>query len=166
MTEIPIIPFAYHYLLTLNEVESLTPHLKLALLTAKSQHKFFLSTAEKSEMPEVKALLMLLVKSESVLIQRIQHMMVTGILDELEELSRVPDRDAIPDPTPFHPLREETDPRIFVCNRALEKSIKTYKLYLSLATKAKSEVVSRLFEYISYLKMKQIEQLREVCSRY
>ena len=140
--------------------------LKLALLTAKSQHKFFTSTAEKAEMPEVKALLMVLAESESNMIAKIQHMIATGILDELEELNRAKDRDEIPDPTPFDPFREESDPRIYICNKALGKGLKTYTLYLNLATKAKSEVVSRLFEYLAYLKMKQINQLRRICGSY
>jgi len=140
--------------------------LKLALLTAKSQHKFFTSTAEQAEMPEVKALLLVLADSEFKMIAKIQHMIATGILDELEELNSADDRDEIPDPTPFDPFREESDPRIFICNKALGKGLKTYTLYLNLATKAKSEVISRLFEYLAYLKMQQINQLRKICQSY
>ncbi len=117
-------------------------------------------------MPEVKALLLVLAESEFDLLAKIQHMIATGILDELEELNKADDREDVPDATPFDPSREETDPRIFICNKALHKSINSYTLYLNLATKSKSEVVSRLFEYLAYLKMKQIEQLRRVCSTY
>ncbi|MFW9920800.1 MAG: hypothetical protein ACFFED_14440 [Candidatus Thorarchaeota archaeon] len=140
--------------------------LKLALLSAKSQHEFFVSTSEKTELPEVKALLLVLADSEHKMIAKIQHMIATGILDELEELKQVPDRDEIPDPTPFDPFREETDPRIFICNKSLDKALNSYKLYLNLATKAKSEVVSLLFEYLAYLKMHQIEQLRKICRTF
>ncbi len=140
--------------------------LKLALLTAKFQHKFFVSAAESAEMPEVKALLMVLAESESKLIEKLQHMVVTGIVDEIEELEHAGDRDEIPDPTPFDPFREESDPRIFICNKALKKGLKTYTLYLNFAAKAKSEVVSRLFEYLAYLKMQQINQLRNICKTY
>lgn len=150
----------------MNDVESLDPMLKLAILTAKSQHKFFVSAAESAEMPEVKALLMVLAESESNLIGKLQHMVVTGILDEIEELEHADDRDEIPDPTPFDPFREESDPRIFICNKTLKKGLKTYTLYLNFATKAKSEVVSRLFEYLAYLKMQQINQLRNICKTY
>lgn len=140
--------------------------LKLALLTAKSQHEFFTSTAEKVELLEVKALLLVLAESELAIIAKIQHMIATGILDELEELKSVDDRDEIPDPTPFDSFREDTNPRIFICNKALDKSLKSYKLYLHLATKAKSEVVSLLFEYLAYMKMHQINRLRKVCRTF
>ena len=140
--------------------------LKLALLTAKSQHEFFSSTAKKVEMPEVKALLLVLAEEEYKMIAKIQHMIATGILDELEELKRVDDRDEIPDPSPFDPFREESDPRIFICNKSLEKTLRSYKLYLQFATKAKSEVVSLLFEYLAYLKMHQIDKLRKVCRTF
>ena len=150
----------------MNDSESLEPMLKLALVTAKSQHKFFTSTANKVKMPEAKALLLVLAESEFDLVGKIQHMIATGILDELEELNKARDRNEMPDSEPFDPSREETDPRIFICNKALDKSISSYKLYLTLATRSKSEVVSRLFEYLAYLKMKQIERLRRVCETY
>jgi hypothetical protein len=140
--------------------------MKLAQSTAKSDHDFYLGTAEKSEMPEVKALLMVLADSESKLIEKLQHMMITGIVDELEELTNAHDRDAIVDSTPFDLMRTGTDPRIFVCNKVLERSIKTYTLYLRLATKTKSELGSRLFEYLAYLKKCQLDELRNICENY
>lgn len=117
-------------------------------------------------MADVKALLMVLAESEDEMIQKIQHMMITGILDEVEELAAAKDRDETPDETPFDPNRAETDPRIFVCNMALEKSIKTYTFYLTMATKTKSEAVSTLFEYLALLEMREIKELRRVCSTY
>ena len=152
--------------MALTQTDPLRPMLKLALSTARSQHELFVSLSETAKMPEVKSLLAYLMESESWMIDKLQHMMITGIVDELEELSSLGDRDAIPDSTPFDPTREKTDPRIFVCNKVLSGSIKTYTLYLRLATRAKSELVSGLFEYLAYMKRQQIYELRRACSRY
>ncbi len=140
--------------------------LKLALATAKSQYEFFLRTAENSQVTEVKALLMVLAETESEMMGKIQHMIASGILDEIEELHRAKDRNEMPDETPFDPARAESDPRMFVCNLALEKSIKTYTFYLTMATKTKSEAVSTLFEYLALLEMRQIRELRRVCCTF
>ncbi len=152
--------------MALTDVNPLNAMLKLAIAAAKSQLKFFLRTAENSEVAEVKALLMVLAESESDMISKIQHMMASGILDEIEELAAAKDRDQTPDSTPFDPTRAKTDPRIFVCNMALEKNIKTYTFFLTMATKTKSEVVSTLFEYLALLEMRQIGELRRICSTY
>ncbi|MFW9800848.1 MAG: hypothetical protein ACFFD9_10455 [Candidatus Thorarchaeota archaeon] len=125
-----------------------------------------MSLNETAKMPEVKSLLACLVKSESWMIEKLQHMMITGIVDELDELSQLEDRDSVPNPTPFDISREDTDPRIFVCNKVLRESINTYTMYLRLATKAKSELVSGLFEYLAYMKRQQIRELRLACERY
>ena len=146
--------------------DPLTPVLKLALSTAKAQYDFFMKTTEEVRTPEAKALLKTLAESESDTITRLHHMMITGIVDELEELSSAPDRNVVPDATPFDPARAETDPRIFVCNKVLEKGIKTYTLYLQMATRAKSEVVSHLFEYLAFMKMRQIQRLRILCHSF
>ena len=150
----------------MTQMDPLRPLMKLAQSTAKSDHEFYLGTAEKAEMPEVKALLMVLADSESKLTEKLQHMMITGIVDELEELTNVRDRDAVADSTPFDPTRSGTDPRIFICNKVLERGIKTYTLYLRLATKTKSELGSRLFEYLAYLKKCQLDELRNICEKY
>ncbi len=152
--------------LPLNEVNPLNAMLKLALATAKSQHKFLLRTVENSTMTEVKALLTVLGESEEQMIKKLQHMMITGILDEVQELASAMDRNETPDAAPFDPSRTDSDPRIFICNMTLEKSIKTYTFYLTMATKAKSEVVSTLFEYLALLEMRQIKELRRICSTF
>ncbi|MGY5875220.1 MAG: hypothetical protein RTU30_05700 [Candidatus Thorarchaeota archaeon] len=145
-------------------VDPLKPMLKLALNAARSQHDFLFQLAEKAKMAEVKSLLYTLAETESKAVEKIVHMMATGIVDELEELED--SCDAIPDSTPFNPARNNTDPRIFVCNEVLDKSIKTYTLYLRLATRSKSEVVSRLFEYLANEEKQQIAELRTICGKY
>ncbi|NHJ14671.1 MAG: hypothetical protein EAX95_13410 [Candidatus Thorarchaeota archaeon] len=150
----------------MKDLDPLTPMLKLALSSAKFDHEYFQSLAAEAKMPEVKLLLFVLAESESKMIEKIQHMMLTGVVDELEELSGIKDRDAVPDSTPIKPSKIDTDPRVFVCNKVLEKSIKTYMLYLRLATRAKSELVSRLFEYLAHLKMRQVVDLRSRCEAY
>lgn len=146
--------------------DPLAPVLKLALSTAKAQYDFFVKTAEEAQIPEVSALLKTLAESESDTVARLHHMMITGIVDELEELSSAPDRNVVPDATPFDPVRAETDPRLFVCNKVLDRAIKTYTVYLQMATKAKSEVVSQLFEYLAFMKMRQIQRLRILCHSF
>jgi rubrerythrin len=139
--------------------------LKLALNAATSQHDFLLRLAENAKMTEVKTLLYKLAQSESQAVEKITHMMATGIVDELEELSN-DDPNSLPDTTPISPSRNDLDPRIFVCNQVLEKSIKTYTLYLRLATRCKSDIVSQLFEYLANEEKHQIAELRSICSKF
>ncbi len=140
--------------------------LKIALITARSQHEFLVQLANKAKMVEVKTLLYTLAESESRAVEKIVHMMATGIVDELEEMENSSELDTVPDSTPFSPSRNDTDPRIFICNEVLTKSVSTYTLYLRFATRAKSEVVSRLFEYLADEEKKQIVELRTICGKY
>ena len=139
--------------------------LKLALNAAKSQNEFLLNLAEQARMQEVKTLLYRLAKSESEAVEKITHMMATGIVDELQELASG-SSDSIPDDTPISPARNDSDPRIFVCNEVLAKSVKIYTLYLRLATRCKSEIVSRLFEYLANEEKLQIAELRSICEKF
>jgi hypothetical protein len=126
----------------------------------------FKRMAEAAQTSEVKALLTILVESESDIAGKIRHMMVTGVLDEIEQLGDMADNSSTPDATPFDPTREDSDPRIFVCNKTLKEGVSAYTLYLQMATRAKSEVVSRVFEYLAYLKERQIAQMRRICISY
>ena len=74
--------------------------LKLALNAAKSQNEFLSNLAEEVRMQEVKSLLYRLAKSELRAVEKIAHMMATGIVDELEELASE-SRDSIPDDKPI-----------------------------------------------------------------
>lgn len=143
-------------------VDPTKPMLKIALNTSRTRHDFLLGLLESSEILEVQHLLITLAESESRVVEKLLHMMATGIVDEIEYLSEAKDKDALPDSTPFDPSRNETDPRIFICNRVLEESLKTYTLYLRLATRSKSELVSRLFEYLAYVEKTQIDELRRI----
>ena len=140
--------------------------LKMALTTAASHYQYYHHTALNVETPEVKALLMVLAETEAELMEKIRNMIVTGIVDELEELTTLSDLDESPNETPFDLTREETDPRIFVCNKALRKEIKGYAFYLAIAARAKSPLISRLFEYLAYVKAGQISKIRKVCESY
>lgn len=150
----------------MNQTNPLSPMLKFALASAKHDYDYFINLADQTELPEVKALLLVLAESESKMVDKIQHMILTGIVDELEELDIAGEDDTVPDATPIAPEKAETDPRIFVCNKVLNKSISSYTLYLRLATKAKLELISRLFEYLAHLKYVQISQLRRICQSY
>ncbi len=97
----------------------LDPLLNMALALSTRHYEFYMETAENVETPQVKALLLVLAETESDLIAHIRHMMVTGVLDEIEAMGRVEVSDDPPDASLFAPERIDTDPRIYVCNKAL-----------------------------------------------
>lgn len=146
-----------------NPLENL---LNLALSMSTRHHEYYDETADSVEIPQVKALLRVLADTERDLIIEIQDMIVTGVLDEIEEMGRVEVGADPPDDTPFAPDRNDSDPRIFVCNKALAQEVKGYTFYLSIAARAKSELVSRVFEYLAFIKSEQIERIRKVCETF
>jgi len=146
-----------------NPVEQM---LRLAHTTTASHYQYYHNAALNVETADVKALLMVLAETEAELMDKIKAMMIRGIIAELEELSEAPDRDETPNEMPFDLTREETNPRIFVCNMALKKEIKGYTFFLSIAARAKSKVISRLFEYLAYVKLQQIRRIRKVCESF
>lgn len=146
-----------------NPVEQM---LRLAHTTTASHYQYYHNAALNVETPDVKALLMVLANTEAELMDKIKSMMIRGIIAELEEISEAPDRGETPDEMPFDLTREDTDPRIFVCNKALKKEIKGYTFFLSIAARAKSRVISRLFEYLAYVKVQQIRRIRKVCETF
>ncbi len=146
-----------------NPLETL---LNLALSMSTRHYEYYDETADSVETPQVKALLRVLADTERDLIIEIQDMIVTGVLDEIEEMGRIEVDDDPPDDTPFAPDRNDTDPQIFVCNKALEQEVKGYTFYLSISARAKSELVSRVFEYLAFIKSEQIERIRKVCESF
>ena len=146
-----------------NPLENL---LNIALSMSTHNYEYYEKTAKSVETPKVKALLRVLANTERDLIAQIRHMMATGVLDEVEAMGKVEVSEDPPDDSPFAPDRNDTDPRIFVCNKALDQEIKGYTFYLSLAARAKSELVSRVFEYLAFIKSQQIERIRKVCSSF
>lgn len=146
-----------------NPLETL---LNLALSMSTRHYEYYDETASSVETPQVKALLRVLADTERDLIIEIRDMMATGVLDEIEEMGRIEVGDDPPDDTPFAPDRNDTDPRIFVCNKALEQEVKGYTFYLSISARAKSELVSRVFEYLAFIKSEQIERIRKVCESF
>ena len=146
-----------------NPLENL---LNLALSMSRRHFDYYDNTAKNVETPQVKALLRVLADTERDLIAHIRHMMATGVLDEVEAMGKVEVADIPPDDSPFAPERNNTDPRIFVCNKALELEVKGYTFYLSISARAKSELVSRVFEYLAFIKSQQIERIRKVCKSF
>jgi rubrerythrin len=146
-----------------NPLENL---LNLALSMSEHHYEYYDMTAKSVETPQVQALLRVLADTERDLIIEIQDMIVTGVLDEIEEMGKVEVGDDPPDVTPFAPERNDSDPRIFVCNKSLEQEVKGYTFYLSIAARAKSELVSRVFEYLAFIKSEQIERIRKVCETF
>ncbi|OLS28872.1 MAG: hypothetical protein ThorAB25_17740 [Candidatus Thorarchaeota archaeon AB_25] len=144
----------------------LDPLLNMAMAMSTRHYEYYIETAEQVQTPKVKALLNVLAETERDLIAHIRHMMVTGILDEIEAMGRVEVGADPPDDSPIAPERIDTDPRIFVCNKALEQEIKGYTFYLAIAARAKTELASRLFEYLAFIKSQQIDQIRKVCTTF
>lgn len=144
----------------------LDPLLNMAMAMSTRHFEYYSNTAKEVQNPKIKALLLVLAETESELIAHIRHMMVTGILDEIEAMGKVEVGDEPIDDSPIAPERLDTDPRIFVCNKALEQELKGYTFYLSIAARAKTELASRLFEYLAFIKSQQIERIRKVCSTF
>lgn len=147
--------------------------LKLALTTTANQYDFYLKAANAAETPQVKALLMVLAETEGELIERIRLMMTTGILDVVEEVAKETFSYDDPNPTPFGmdrtPFAEsniDTDPRLYVCNRALEKEFSGFTFYKSISSRAKSELIRRVFNYLAFIKSEQIQRIRRVCATF
>ena len=154
----------------MSEATSHQQLLKLALTTSANHYSFYLRAADAAETPQVKALLMVLAESEGELVERIRLMMTTGILDAIEEVAKESFSYEEPDPTPFGIERTpfaasnpDTNPRLYVCNKALEMEFSGYTFYRSIGSRAKSELVRRLFEYFAFIKAEQLEKIRKVC---
>ena len=147
--------------------------LKVALTTSANHYDFYLKAANIASTAQVKALLMVLAETEGELIERIRLMMTTGILDQIEEVASESFSTSEPNPTPFGMDRTpfaasnpDTDPRLFVCNRALEMEFKGFSFYNSIANRAQSELMKRLYEYFAHIKSVQIEKIRKVCESF
>lgn len=144
--------------------------LNLALATALNDLDYYQRELEKTNIPEVRALLLVLEESEEDLIDRIEHMMVAGVLDAVDDSKERKANWESPNEDPFEfasPFSASVQfQRWSVCNDTLQRSLKSYGFYLSIAGRAKSEVVSALFEYLAYLKSKHIKRLRKVCDSF
>ncbi|MGY5881550.1 MAG: hypothetical protein RTV31_14970 [Candidatus Thorarchaeota archaeon] len=147
--------------------------LKVALTTSANHYDFYLKAANAVSTPQVKALLMVLAETEGELIERIRLMMTTGILDQIEEVASEGFSTEEPDPTPFGMDRTpfaasnpDTDPRFYVCNRALEMEFKGFSFFNSISNRAQSELMKRLYEYFAHIKSIQIEKIRKVCESF
>ncbi|TFG26884.1 hypothetical protein EU527_19220 [Candidatus Thorarchaeota archaeon] len=155
------------------EQTSLQRMLKVSLTISANHYDFYLKAANAVETPQVKALLMVLAETEGELIERIRLMMSTGVLDAIEEVAKdsfsVGDPDPTPfgmDRTPFSQSNPDTDPRLFICNRALDMEFKGFSFYNSISSRAKSELMRRLYEFLASIKAKQIEKIRKVCETF
>jgi len=147
--------------------------LRVALTTFANHYDFYLKAANAVETPKVKALLMVLADTEGDLMDKIRLMMTTGILDAVEEVGKksfsLGDPDPTPfgmDRTPFAEINPDTDPRLYVCNRALEMEFKGFTFFSSISSRAKSEMMKRLYEYLAFIKSQQILKIRKVCETF
>jgi rubrerythrin len=145
--------------------KSIGQMLNLALATSLNHLDFYLTAANEAQDPMIKALLMVLGESEEELAGEIERMMMSGIGTAVQEVAGY-DQGEAPDETPFDLYRAETDQRLFICNTALDMEVKGYTFYLSVAARAKSEVISRLFEYFAHMKARQITRIRRMCETF
>lgn len=151
---------------TMREDVSPVQHmLRLALATTLNHYKFYTDASKVAQTTTVKALLTLLAESEEELASKIEDMMARGIVEAVELAGHLSGEET-PDPTPFDLARAETDPRLFVCNKALDQELKAYTFFLSIAARARSEVISRLFHYFAHVKAEQIVRIRNVCETF
>ena len=144
--------------------------LNLALATSLNDLDYYQRELEKATVPEVRALLIVLEESEENLIERIEHMMVAGPLEGVENSRErkanweSPNEDLFEFASPF--AESVQFQRWSICNDTLQRCLKAYGFYLSIANRAKSEVVSALFEYLAFLKSNHIKRLRKVCESF
>ncbi|NHI83416.1 MAG: hypothetical protein EAX81_03850 [Candidatus Thorarchaeota archaeon] len=144
--------------------------LNLALATALNDLQYYADELEKTKIPEVQALLLVLQESEEELIAKIEDMMFTGVVSAIEEAQVVHGKWEPPNSDPF----DFTSPfgstlqfqRVTVCNQVLERGLKSHKFYLSISSRAKSKVVGVVFEYLAYLKNQHLKRLRKVCESF
>ncbi|MHA2377784.1 MAG: hypothetical protein ACXADS_00740 [Candidatus Thorarchaeota archaeon] len=144
--------------------------LTLALATALNDLEYYEQTLEKTTAPQVRALLNVLAESEEDLIDRIEHMMFAGVLDAVDESKRLKGIMKSPNDEPFDfasPFSSSIQfQRWSLCNETLQRGMKAHSFYLSIAARAKSGVVTALFEYLAHLKSLHIERLRKVCESF
>jgi hypothetical protein len=144
--------------------------LNLALATALNDLEYYQRTLERTINPEVRALLMVLEESEEDLIEKIEHMMIAGVVDAVLETQDTKAGWEPPNQDPFEfasPFAESVQfQRWTICNDTLERSLKAYSFYLSIAARAKSDVVGALFEYLGNVKSRHIARLRRVCESF
>ena len=147
--------------------------LKVALTTSANHYDFYLKAANAVETTQVKALLMVLADTEGELMERIRLMMTTGILDQIEEVASESFSTVDPNPTPFgmdrtpfavsNPaplhLRENRSPQPVA-------QFKGFSFFSSISSRAKSELMKRLYEYFAHIKAEQIEKIRKVCETF
>ncbi|TXT56538.1 MAG: hypothetical protein BAJATHORv1_20127 [Candidatus Thorarchaeota archaeon] len=138
--------------------------LNLALANSLNHMQFYLDAANAVETPKIKALLMVLAEAEEELAEKIEDMMITGIVDEVSEAAGIHLEE--PDETPFDLAREDSDPRIFICNKALRQEANGFSFYRSIAIRAKSDVVRSLFTYFAHFKTEQIRKIRRICDTF
>ncbi len=144
--------------------------LNLALATALNDLEYYQRALDQTRIPEARALLLVLEESEEELIEKIEHMMVAGVIEavagskEIKASWEEPNEDPFEFASPFAASLQFQ--RWTICNDTLERSLKAYGFYLSIAARAKSEVVSALFEYFAYIKAQHIRRLRKVCESF
>ncbi|MFX1367113.1 MAG: hypothetical protein ACFFAY_00725 [Promethearchaeota archaeon] len=141
--------------------------LNLALATALNDLQYYTDELEKTKIPEVQALLLVLQESEEELIAKIEDMMVTGVISAIDEAKKISGKWDSPSDEPFDfssPFGSTLQfQRVSVCNQVLERGLRSHLFYLSISARAKSKVVSVVFEYIAYMKAQHLLRLRKVC---
>ncbi len=144
--------------------------LNLALATALNDLQYYTDEFERTKIPEIQALLLVLQESEEELIAKIEDMMVTGVISAIDEAKKISGKWNSPSDEPFDfssPFGSTLQfQRVSVCNQVLERGLRSHLFYLSISARAKSKVVSVVFEYIAYMKAQHLLRLRKVCESF
>jgi len=144
--------------------------LNLALATALNDLQYYTDEFERTKIPEVQALLLVLQESEEELIAKIEGMMVTGVISAIDEARAIAGKWESPNDEPFDfssPFGSTLQfQRVSVCNQVLERGLKAHMFYLSISARAKSKVVSVVFEYLAYMKAEHLRRMRKVCKSF
>lgn len=144
--------------------------LNLALATALNDLQYYTDELVRTKIPEVQALLLVLQESEEELIAKIEEMMITGVISAIDEAREIEGKWESPSEEPFDfssPFGSTLQfQRVSVCNQVLERGLRAHMFYLSISARAKSRVVSVVFEYIAYMKSEHLHRLRKVCESF
>ncbi len=139
---------------------SLRSFLNHAYIKEMNNYHFYYSGVRNIQNPLVRDLLIEISEAEAGLVDRIEQILNTDMV-EIANLSFSRDYFASPpNPTPFDPRRAEKEFHIGVCNDALAMEWESYKFYSSLSDKTNHEELKYFFKQCASLKGEMITRIR------
>ncbi|MHA1577183.1 MAG: hypothetical protein ACTSU3_07465 [Candidatus Thorarchaeota archaeon] len=134
-----------------------------AYIKEMNNYNFYYSISRNDiQNPLVRDLIVEISEAEAGLVDRIEHMMNSDVV-EIVNLSFSRDYFASPpNPTPFDPIRAEKEFHIAVCNEVLGMEYETYKFYQTLFNKTNHEELKFFFKQCASLKGEIITRIRDL----